>query len=44
MDAEESPPMPRWAKVALAVGGVLLALALLVALLAPGGHGPGLHG
>ncbi|MEH1127360.1 hypothetical protein [Micromonospora sp. CPCC 206061] len=36
-----STPMPRWVKLSVIVA--LLAIALLVAMLLAGGHGPGRH-
>ena len=42
-DAAPHPGMPRWVKLAIAVG-VVLVLVLLVGKLAGVEHGPGLHG
>lgn len=39
--AEEPPKAPRWVKVSIVVGAVVLLLAVLGMLL--GGHGPGRH-
>ena len=36
--------MPSWVKITLVVLAVLGALAVVVALVNPGGHGPGMHG
>lgn len=41
---EPSPPMPPWVKVSLVVGIVVVILAVVVAIAAPGEHGPGMHG
>lgn len=42
--ADQSPPgVPRWLKVLLVVGAVLLVLVVLAMVVVGGDHGPGRH-
>jgi hypothetical protein len=42
-DRASSPGMPRWVKLSLILGAVLVLLIVVVMLLAGGGHGPSRH-
>lgn len=48
MDTDEPgglpPKMPRWVKIAIALGVLALAALLVMVLVVPGGHGPRMHG